>query len=132
MESGDHLSERPHRKDTEPALLSHALVKFGLIESAHAERPFDDFSPTANGEKAGGIAGYGHKVKIELRRRPAVDTKLVDAGPMPLLQSRKVEKGVFDGALHLIGEVPYEKHNRGVGLDPLHRLGIGLIGVASR
>ena len=83
VKGGDRARERTHRRNLETPLDGHAVIEVRLIESAHAERPFDHLSRAPKQQKPVGREGYGHEIEIEIRRRPSIDAKLVLTGLVP-------------------------------------------------
>jgi len=63
--------------------------------------------------------------EIELGRGAAVELELGRAGGAPERGAGKIEIGVFDRALQLIGARTGEKHDRGMRLDDIDRPGTG-------
>ena len=130
METGDNLRQARHRGQVKPPLACHAVVELCLVESAHAEHPFDRLPLPAEAKGTAVSEGYRDHLKIKLRCRAEIDADLVQASLMPLLKRRKIEKRVFDRPFYLVGKGAGEKDDGGMGLDALYgcrrrRVGVG-------
>ncbi len=131
VEGGDPVGEVAHQRRRQPAVLGHAIEQRRLVEAAHHQHPVDR-RRRAEGEPARRVAAERANLEIEFGRGATVERELGAAGRLAQRNGRVVEVGEADRALQLVGVIPGEEDERGMGLDAFHRSGIGTVGVRPR
>ena len=120
MKVGDHLCKLRHDRERQAPLLRHAVVELRLVEPAHDECPLNGVALASKAQSTAFGDNYRNHIEIKLTCGTSVDGKLVDERATPILERRKIEKRVFDGALDLVGVGSGQKNHGGVGFDAVH------------
>jgi hypothetical protein len=124
MEAGDTRRELQHQWRGQPAGARHLVEQLMLLEAPHHDDPIKRRPVVTPPNRSVRLPADRPDLQIQLRRGAAVQRQLRLARRPPQLRRRKIEVGVFDRALQLVGIVTGEKHDRDVRLDSLnHTLG---------
>ena len=125
------LGQGVKKRRRQRAAPGHVVEQIALLEPPHHNDIIDDrvigppFSPPSQAADFG-AADRPH-FEIERRRGSAVELEFRGAGGEPKRKRRKIEIGVFDRSLQLVGIRPGNEHQRSVRLDDLHRRSGGQI-----
>ena len=137
VKRGDVGAQRVEERRRQRAGPGHFLQEVRLIEAPHHHHEIHGLAAqiaaaialrAAPHQAAVGEAADRPDFEIELRRGAAVERQLGGAGGTPARHGGKIEIGIFDGALQLVGAISREKHDRGMRLDNFHRSRAGRIG----
>ncbi|MDI1343327.1 MAG: hypothetical protein PSV22_04385 [Pseudolabrys sp.] len=104
-EGGDQPVEL---RNLDTPLADHKFEHVALVEALHADEPVDHGSGTADRQASTGIH-QRQDVKVDIRRKCAIELQLGAAGGLPPRQSRKVEIGKANRLLELVNPVANQK-----------------------
>ena len=118
----DCLRDGDRRDGCDLLRLGDTIQRLLLVEAGHFDRPFDRRAASADLKRHLVGARDRNDAAVDLRGIAGIDFQFLLAGTLALRKRRVVEKRQPDRALDLQCAIAAEKHQRGVGVDPLATL----------